>query len=303
MQLFFRGVDIAPRVGISQASIIDSAGGQLDSVEVVFADPEGLWSGWDPRLGDSIRLVQDGFSSGECFVDQRGQRQGLYILRGLSAPEDVKSRRSRSWERVTLLQLAGDVASAHGLTLAPYNIRDQTYDWVDQIGQGDLEFLAARCGLEGVAVKVNDKKLILYDEAAFEAAAPVRTICRGDFCGELEFLDDLSSLCFGCVVSYGGLSGEFAAPGGTGPLLSRGDLYVTNIGEAQRFARGLARQANRRARMLAGTVLLDLTLAGGSMVRVAGVGTADGLYMVDEAEHLLTEGLTSLRLRKRLERY
>ena len=58
VQLFFRGVDIAPKVGISKASIIDSAGGQLDSVEVVFADPEGLWSGWDPQLGDSIRLAQ-----------------------------------------------------------------------------------------------------------------------------------------------------------------------------------------------------------------------------------------------------
>jgi hypothetical protein len=303
VQLFFRGVDIAPKVGISKASIIDSAGGQLDSVEVVFADPEGLWSGWDPQLGDSIRLAQDSFDSGECYVDQRGQRQGLYILRGLSAPEDVKSRRSRSWEKVTLLQLAGDVASAHGLTLAPYHVRDQTYDWVDQTGQGDLEFLAARCALESIAVKVNNKKLILYDEAAFEAAAPVRTIRRGDLCGGLEFLDDQSGLCSGCIVSYGGVTGEFMVPGGSGSVAARGDLYVTSIGEAQRFAKGLARQANRRARMLAGTILLDLTLAGGSMVRVTGVGTADGLYMVDEAEHLLTEGLTSLRLRKRLEGY
>lgn len=303
MQLFFRGVDIAPRVGISQANIIDSAGGQLDSVEVIFTDPEGLWSGWDPQLGDSIRLVQDGFNSGECFVDQRGQRQGLYILRGLSAPEGVKSRRFRSWEKVTLLQLAGDVASSHGLTLVPYNVQNQTYDWVDQIGQGDLEFLAARCALEGVVVKVNDKKLILYDEAIFETATPVRIICRSDFCGELEFLDDQSGLCSGYVVSYGNVSGEFMAPGGTGPVVTRGDLYVTNIGEAQRFAKGLARQANRRARMLVGTILLDLTLAGGSMVQVAGVGTANGLYMVDEVEHLLTEGLTSLRLRKRLEGY
>ncbi len=303
MRLLFRGTDIAPKVGITQASIIDSAGGQLDSVEVVFSDPEGLWSGWDPQLGDSIRLVKDGFDSGECFVDQRGQRQGLYILRGLSAPEGVKARRSRSWEKITLLQLAGDVAAAHGLTLSLYGIQDQTYDWVDQTGQGDLEFLASRCALEGVAVKVNNRKLILYNEASFEATAPARTIRRGDFCRELEFLDDQSGFCSGYVVSYGNVSGEFMVPGGTGPVVSWGDLYVTSIGEAQRFAKGLARRANRRARMLAGTILLDLTLAGGSMVRVAGVGTADGLYMVDEAEHLLTEGLTSLRLRKRLEGY
>lgn len=303
MKLIFRGVDIAPKVGISQAAIIDSAGGQLDSVEVVFSDPDGLWSQWDPRLGDSIRLSQDGFDSGQCYVDQRGQRQGLYILRGLSAPNGVKAPRSRSWEKVTLLQMAADVAAEHGLTLAPYNIRDQTYDWVDQVGQGDLEFLAARCALEGAALKVSDKQLILYDEAALEAAAPVRAIRRGDFCGELEFLDDQSGLCSGCVVRYGGITGEFLVPGGTGPLLSRGDVYVTSIGEAQRFAKGLARQANRRAGMLAGTILLDCTLAGGSMVQVTGVGTADGLYMVDEAEHLLTEGLTSLRLRKRLEGY
>lgn len=302
MQLFFRGVDIAPRVGISQASVIDSAGGQLDSVEAVFADTEGLWSSWNPQLGDSIRIVRNGFDSGECYVDQRSQRQGLYILRGLSAPEGVKAPKSRSWEKVTLLQLAADVAAAHGLTLAPYGVQDQTYDWVDQSNQGDLAFLAGRCALEGLALKVHDKKLILYNEAELEAAAPVRTIHRGDFCGGLEYLDDRSGGCSGCVVSYGDISGEFAVPGGAGPKLSR-EVYVTSIGEAQRFAKGLARQANRRGAMLSGTILLDCTLAGGSMVRVTGVGTADGLYMVDEAEHLLTEGQTSLRLRRRLEGY
>ena len=302
MQLLFRGVDIAPQVGITQAVIIDSAGGRLDSVEVAFADTEGLWSSWNPRLGDSIRLVQDGLDSGTCYVDQRGQRQGRYILRGLSAPEGVKAPRSRSWEKVTLLQLAADVAAAHGLTLAPYGVRDQSYHWVDQTGQGDLTFLAGRCALEGLALKVHDNRLILYSEAELEAAAPVRTIRRGDFCGGLEYLDGGGSGCSGCVVSYGGISGEFAVPGGTAARLSR-ELYVTSIGEAQRFAKGLARQANRRGAVLSGTVLLDGSLAGGSMVQVAGVGTGDGLYMVEEAEHLLTDGLTSLRLRRRLEGY
>lgn len=303
MQLFYRGVDIAPQAGVSQASIIDSAGGQLDSVEVVFADAEGLWSSWNPQLGDSIRIVKDSFDSGECYVDQRSQRQGLYILRGLSAPEGVKVPRSRSWEKVTLLQLAADVAASHGLTLSPYGVQDQTYDWVDQNGQGDLEFLAARCALEGLVLKVHDRKLILYSELEMEAAAPVRTIRRGDFCGGLEYLDDRSGGCSGCVVSYNGISGEFAVPGGAGSQLSRSDIYVTSIGEAQRFAKGLARQANRRGAMLSGVILLDCTLAGGSMVQVSGVGTADGLYMVDEAEHLITEGQTSLRLRRRLEGY
>ena len=86
-------------------------------------------------------------------------------------------------------------------------------------------------------------------------------------------------------------------------MLARSDLYVTNIGEAQRFAKGLTRQANRRAAMITGSILLDCSLAGGSTVRVSGLGTADGTYMVDEAEHILTAGITSLRLRRKLEGY
>ena len=76
---------------------------------------------------------------------------------------------------------------------------------------------------------------------------------------------------------------------------------MTSIGEAQRFAAGLLRQAIREEHTISGSVLLDLSLAGGSMVRVVGLGTGDGDYMIDQVEHDLGEGLSFLRLRRKVE--
>ena len=300
MHLYFEGADITASVGISSASIIDGAGGQLDSVEVAFADTQGDWSRWQPQPDQIIRLTEEGFDSGDCFVDQIEQARGLYILRGLSAPSGAKEPRSRSWERPTLMQLAGDAAAGLGFALAPYGIDNPTYDWVDQDGEPDLSFLAGRCALEGIAVKVNSRKLILYGEAAFEARAPVRRIRPEDLFGAPLYRSARQGTYAGCAVSYHGISGSWIIPGRTGETLLR-RVYVTSAGEAQRFARGLLRRANRMQDVMQAVIRLDPALAGGSMVSVSGFGTADGLYMVDEAEHRLTDRLTSLRLRRRLE--
>ena len=300
MRLFYEGAEITASVGISSAVIIDGAGGQLDSVEVAFADPRGDWSAWAPQPDQVIRLTEEGFDSGDCFIDQIEQSRGLYVLRGLSVPSGAKEPRSRSWERPTLLQLAGDAAAGLGFTLTVYDVPNPTYDWVDQDGETDLAFLARRCALEGVAVKVNSRRLILYDEAAFEARPAVREIRPADLFEPPLFRSARQGTYAGCVVSFHDISGSWTIPGRQGETLAR-RIYTQSPGEAQRFAKGLLRQANRMQDVMLATIRLDPALAGGAMVTAAGFGTADGDYMIDEAEHRLSDKLTALRLRRRPE--
>lgn len=98
MRLFYEGAEITASVGISSAVIIDGAGGQLDSVEVaVCRSPRGL-VGLGPAAAQVIRLTEEGFDSGDCFIDQIEQSRGLYVLRGLSVPSGAKEPRSSSWD-------------------------------------------------------------------------------------------------------------------------------------------------------------------------------------------------------------
>lgn len=77
--------------------------------------PEGTGRPGPPQPDQVIRLTEEGFDSGDCFIDQIEQSRGLYVLRGLSVPSGAKEPRSRSWERPTLLQLAGDAGSGAGV--------------------------------------------------------------------------------------------------------------------------------------------------------------------------------------------
>ncbi len=300
MRINLEGKDITSAVAVSGAVIIDSAGGRLDSGEITFSDVDGLWSKWQPVIGMVLRLSQDGFDTGDLFLDQIGQERGLYVLRGLSGPAAVRQSRSRSWERVTLYQLLADVAANYGFSIFTAGISNPTYDWVDQAGETDFAFLQRICTMEGYILKVSNHRLVVYREAAMEAQSPARTILTTDWCGTPVYRQNPSPYA-ACMVGYGGISATVSIPGRTGQLLSRGDIRVTSIGEAQRFAAGLLRQAIREEHTISGTVLLDLSLAGGSMVRVTGMGTGDGDYMIDQVEHDLGEGLSFLRLRRKVE--
>ncbi|MEA5135710.1 MAG: hypothetical protein VB035_06180 [Candidatus Fimivivens sp.] len=302
MQLYLSGVDIAAMVGINNAVLIDNAGGLLDSTEVAFSDTQNLWSSWAPQIDDVMRIVANGFDTGDCFIDQIGQENGLYVLRGLSVPSGAKAKKTRSWEKVTLLQLAADVAANLGFTLAPYDVPNPTYSWADQISKTDLRFLQERCMLEGVAVKVNGRKLILYSESGMERQSISRVIRKQDFWQPPNYSRKRQGTYAGVTVSYGAISGGYSAPGRGGEMLTK-EIYVTSIGEAQRFAKGLLRSVNKNEHYITGMIELDLSLAGGSMVQVQEIGTADGLYMVDQVEHQLTNKITALRLRRRLEGY
>lgn len=302
MQLYLSGADIASKVGINNIVLLDSAGGVLDSAEVKFSDTQNLWSSWSPQIDDVIRIVADGFDTGDCFIDQIAQERGLYVLRGLSVSSGAKAKKTRSWEKATLLQLAADVAANLGFTLAPYDVPNPTYNWTDQISKTDLRFLQERCLLEGVAVKVNGRKLILYSESTMEQRAATRVIRKQDFWQPPDYSRKRQGTYAGVTVSYGSISGSFSAPGRSGEMLNK-EIYVTSIGEAQRFAKGLLRSINKYEHYITGVIELDLSLAGGSMVQVQNIGTADGLYMVDLVEHRLTDKITMLRLRRRLEGY
>ena len=303
MQLYFEGIDISAKVGISFAEITDSAGGQLDGVDATFADTEGNWSQWQPAADNTILLRQEGFSSGVCYVDEIGQQYGQYILQGVSMPSGAKAARSRSWERATLLEIISDMAGGLGYGFATYGTANPVYQRMDQMGVTDMAFLSELCAREGYALKVNDRRVIVYDEATFEAVTPVRKITGRDFLGEWEYTQHREGTYAGCRVSYGSISAEYIAAGRAGEMLDIRDQYLSSVGEAQRYARGMLRQANRLEHSITGGIKLDLSLAGGSMVEVTEVGTANGLYMVDQVRHRLTEGISGLKLRRKLEGY
>ena len=77
MRLIYEGTDITKDVEINKAMIVDTSGGEADSLEIRFSDTQRLWSKWRPEKNHRIELNKQGFSSGEMYIDAWEQIPGF----------------------------------------------------------------------------------------------------------------------------------------------------------------------------------------------------------------------------------
>lgn len=309
MQILYNGTDITASVQPTNLVLTDYAGGKPDHLQMTFADSEGLWSKWRPRKNDTLQVKEGGYDSGLMYVDTLGQSAGSFLLGALSLPPSSKTARTQGWENVRLLEIAVQLAARHSLELRTYDIVNHLYERIDQQEETDFAFLIERCRLEGYALKVHNRLLVIYDEADRERKLPdpQRGVIRqGDMNGDFTFLDK-STDCYGkCIVrsrtSSGVLTGQALASDITGPTMVC-SLPVTSQAEADRYARGILRSCNKQ--MITGTfgINLNLEYAAGMTVRVMDTGMFDGVFFIDRLAHDLLHNRTKLFLRKPLEGY
>ena len=251
--------------------------------------------------------IEDGAAkTGKMFVESVVPESGIITLRAYSVPQSAKDTRSKSWEKVKFLQLAQEIAGRHGLTLDTYGITDQTYDYVEQNNLADFAFFQNRCTLEGAAFLVYDGKLVVYDEAYMESQQPIDTITITP-ANDFEYRDEGANAYGSAEAVNGGLTGTFAAPSGGDKVLRRIlPFRMTDQSEADRFAKGLLRDANKNATvgtLWTGSLLRDY--AAGSVVTLAteGVKSWDGTAFISRIRHDYVKTRSKLYLRKPLEGY
>lgn len=294
-KLYYNGVEITQQIALTDCDVIDSAGGQLDSVEATFADYDGLWSRYNPQYDDVLEVTFGGYRSGACFIDEMAQQSGLFVVRARSAPMAALTDMSRSWEAVNLSQLAVDCAGGIGFATSIYGAAAQIYRRVDCQAETPLAFLAGRCRLEGMSLKVYDRRFVLYDTAKYEEQPPALTITAADWRGKYH-MTERQRRYTRVVVSDGVISGAF---GGGGSVQSY-NMFLSDVSEAGRFAKNLFAEDTRGLCELTGSIDLTPTLSGGSVVVVTGCGKADGRYTVGKVQHSLADKLTKLILKKQM---
>lgn len=304
MRLIYEGTDITKDVEINKAMIVDTSGGEADSLEIRFSDTQRLWSKWRPEKNHRIELNKQGFSSGEMYIDAWEQIPGFFVLKALSLPQEAKTTFSRSWEEVRLFELVNEVAARYKLGTRTFGINNHFYKRLDQINKTDIEFLAWRCSLEGYSLKVTDKTIVIFDERTMEKSSPVKTIYHSDFDGDYIFWDQSTEIFSACRLQCGPIRVEARDSSIHGPIKKiAGEFYVSSIGEAERFAAGILRRLNKNRAGGTCRIRYEPGLAAGNMVEIKDVGLADGLYYCEKVTHNLTAEITKLELRRPLEGY
>jgi len=309
LNIIYNGIDITNSVEPLKINLIDNSACMPDSIECVFSDTDWQWSEWKPVKNDTLEVKQGGYSTGLMFVDELGQSAGKFQLKALSIPQPSKTARSQSWENVRLLEFINEIAGRYGFKVQTYGIENYLYQRVDQIEQADFSFLAYRCMLEGYALKINNKSIVIYNEHA-EEQKPVDSknsiIYQSDIFQNLKFKNKSTDIFQKCLIksnnSNAFIKGEFEDKNIYGPTLIN-QIFCSDQAEANRFAKGYLRRANKEMITGAFPIKLNTNYAAGTNVEVEKVGMFDGKYFIDKLLHDFINDRTNLCLRRPLEGY
>lgn len=306
MKVIYQGVDIYPEISVNRCFHDMYAEKQSDELLLKLNDTRQLWDTWSPKKGDTIAIEDGAAKTGEMFIESVVPESGMITLRAFSMPQSVKDKRSKSWEKVKFLQLAEEIAGRHGLTLETYGITDQLYEYVEQNNLPDFAFFQNRCTLEGAAFLVYNKKLVVYDQAFMESQTPADTITITP-ASDFEYRDEGANAYGSAEVVNGGLTGSFSAPAGGDKALRKViQVPMSNQSEADRFAKGILRDANKDATVATlwtNKILRDY--AAGSVVTLTteGVKSWDGPAFISRIRHDYVKTRSKLYLRRPLEGY
>ena len=263
LKVLYEGTDIYPDISVGRCWHDMYAWGAIDTLTIDFGDTRNLWDTWHPVEGDEIALEDGAARTGRMYVSSVVPQSSHFTVRAYSAPQSMRERRCKSWESVRLYQLIAEIAGRHGLAYETYGMSDVEYQYVAQDNESDLEFLDRRLTYEGAAMVVYDGKIVCYSGqwAESQASEGSITVVPGN---DYEFRDDSARSYGSCTVTDGTTSATFSAGDGKN-LLQVVPERMSSQGEAERFAKGLLRKANRAA--------VRLTLRTDSMLRQYAAGS------------------------------
>jgi len=280
-------------------SYTDIASGGSDSISLSVQDREKKWmGGWSPKKGDHM-------SASACFRDWTGDGDNWEMYCGEFEVDDVSmsgppaecsikavsiprseafndEERTKNWEGVTVREIAAEIAGRAGISLF-YQAEEIPVLAVEQDKQTDCKFLYAVCEKYGLAMKVFAGKIVIFDEAQYEAAGAVDTLHYEDFI-KYSYNSTLAGTYTGAKIAYTdpGTAEDHIVTVGGGSRLMEINEEADSAEDARRKAVASLNNANKKDTTFTGTVMARKALAASCCVNITGFGAPDGTYYLDQ---------------------
>ncbi|MCM1124281.1 MAG: LysM peptidoglycan-binding domain-containing protein [Eubacterium sp.] len=280
-------------------SYTDVASGETDSISLVLQDREHQWMGsWAPQKGDHI-------SASAVFRDWEGEGDNWEIYCGSFEVDDIQmsgppaactigavsiprseafneEERTKNWVEVTVKEIAAEIAARAGIELY-YEADEIMVDAVEQDRQTDCKFLYSICEKYGLAMKVFAEKIVLFDEAVYESAAPAVELGYSDLV-RYTYESKLEGTYTGAKIAYSdpGTGENHIVTVGGGSRIKEINEEADNAADAQRKAVAALNNANKEDTRLSATVKAKKELIASRCIRISGCGTMDGIYYLDK---------------------
>lgn len=319
--------DLAPH--LKSWSYTDNLSGQADDLQITVEDRAQLWQGsWFPSRGDTLTATirrknwnKDGEDSqlplGRFEIDEIevGGPPAEVKIKALSVPQSSPLKgqnKHRAWEKTKLSVIARDIAAGVAMSLVYDVTDDPRYDRIEQTEETDLEFLHRICKEAGLALKISDMQVVIFDAAKYEQAAPTLTIDKKQY----TFLSysgksTINEVYHSCTIKYKQpkskttLTYTFTPPNPppTQRILVLRE-HVDSLAEAERKAKKALREKNSASDTYGFTIAGALDVWAGMTVTLKNLGAFDGKWLVTQVSHSQGGGhKVAVQLRRCLEGY
>lgn len=304
MKFLYNGVDIIDKVKPSTMLVNDYAGGEADELIATFPDAK-LWAKWQPKAGDTVRLIDGSFDSGILYIDNPQIQNDILRLDAVSVPLLARKPRTKIWRDIKLTSIISDCAIRAGLNFKVYGIKDYTYNAVCQSSETDFAFLQRICTREGYAVKITNNSLIVFSEKYMENQNPVITIKQKQVASDYCFSNGVNLFSKVTVCHYNIAKNQKIEQTATDTDVIGGEIKVneacSDAGQALRFAYGYLRNSNKNRKKAIIQLLQQSALSAGSVITLDGFeGENNGNWFVYKITQDAVNARTTLYLRRPL---
>lgn len=272
LKVIYNDKDITDDIDINSCIHNMYACSQSDLLEIKFNDVKKLWDSWSSDNNDQIAIIYGIAKTGRMFINDVKPQNGLMTLWASSAPNTCDDKHNKSWENVKFSQLGKEIADRQGLEFEMFGVEDQLYSYVRQENESDFKFLQKRCELESCAFLVYDGKLVIYSEEYLEkqdAALDVELAEDADY----EYSDNELKGYGSIVIKNGNFTGKYSSSNDNPRCYEQPvKTYIGSQNEADRFAKGILRQLNKKQATGYWRDVLMRELSAGSVLNLKTVG-------------------------------
>lgn len=307
----YNGKNISPTVDkyLESFQYSDPASGESDSLSITLGNWDNIWlSGWFPdkgatltadihannwrREGETLRLNCGAFSLDEISFTGSPDVMTMGAVSAPASDAFQTTERTKTWEDVTIKQIASGIASRYGLSLH-YDANTIRIATVEQSGATDSSFLDTICKDYGLCLKVYSRKLVIFDRERYKRKAAVATIDKADMLG-YTFNTSLIGTYTGGELAYTDSEGnEFIYRIGRGPRILKANVSASSATEARLKLEAAIATANHGSTTLSFNTLGNPLLVASQCINVRGLGKADGKYYIDKLTHDVGGGYTT----------
>ena len=285
-------------------SYVDNASGTADTVTLKLNNKSGKWSGsWIPVQGDSVKTIikltnwnKEGdnriFDCGFFLIDDLSFSgpPSTASIGGISTPINTDfnvTKKNKTWQSTTVKGILSSIASSAGIGLY-FSGQDYTIKEIEQSDQEDVNFAFQLCSSYNLAMKLYNKKIVVFDQVEYEKKNASLTIRRADV-ESYSIKKGMTRQYDGVSISYTDgilnktLSYKFMLKEGTRILKLNEKASSLQDAEVKAKAKLLAH--NRQCQTMSVTVKGDTKYISSKCVNVSGFGKLEGKYYIDSVTH------------------